>query len=169
MGQHAKGIFYKPIATSKNLQRLPVKWTRSHPEDRIRDQSRWTYKDKGIFLADAVAENDWGAIFKLIGTDYIFDEISCDDLLFDLLKPGIWHWRHTDMVNNPPALEELMSHVQYSAFRDYVTLRVAYYRAKVGDPPRWSTLLTPCVHLSPPPRIRLYRQRPESIGNHIVM
>ena len=139
MGQHAKGIFYESIATSENLTRRPVKWTRSHPEDRIRDQSRWSYEEKGIFLADAVAENDWGAVFNLIGTDYIFDEVPCDDLLSDLLKPGIWHWRHTDLVNNPPALDELMSHVNYSAFRGYVMQRDAY-RAEVGDPPRWSDI-----------------------------
>ena len=40
------------------------------------------------------------------------------------------------MTNNPPALDQLISHINYSAFRKYVMQRDAYW-AKEDDPPRW--------------------------------
>ena len=138
MGHTAKGIFYESVAAMDNARQRMVKWTRSHPERRHKDRSTWTYQDIGIFLADAVAEGDWSALDDILGVNGYLPTItsSCDDILCDILRQGIWHWRHSDEENNPPVLDDLMSHVNHSYLRKYTSKRDDY-RAQVDDPPRW--------------------------------
>ena len=69
MGHTAKGIFYESIASSERLVRRKLQWTRSHPERRIPDRTKWSYNDLGIFLADAVAEGKWDVVEELLGTN----------------------------------------------------------------------------------------------------
>ena len=38
-----------------------------HPERRTSDESEWTYEDKGIYIADAVAGGDWLEVDRLLG------------------------------------------------------------------------------------------------------
>ena len=107
----------------------------------MKDRTQWTYNDIGIFLADAAAEGNWAAIEEILGINGYLPEVTtkCDDLLGDILKPGIWHWRHADLPHSPPALDELMLHVQYSHLRKYTAKRDEY-RAIEEDPPRWADI-----------------------------
>ena len=138
MGHTAKGIFYESVAAMDGTRQRMVKWTRSHPERRHKDRSTWTYQDIGIYLADAVAEGNWSALDDILGVNGYLPTVtsSTDDILCDIIRPGIWHWRHADEENNPPVLDDLMSHVNHSYLRRYTANRDDY-RAQVDDLPRW--------------------------------
>jgi hypothetical protein len=55
-GHLAKGMILESIAVRREVPSLKVEWTRSHhPERRKTDRQEWTFKDWGIYLADAIA------------------------------------------------------------------------------------------------------------------
>lgn len=95
MGHTAKGICYESMATSEGLHRPPPQWQRTHPEKITTDRSKWTYGMNGIYAADAAAEGNWDQVASIVGPHpygYIrHDDITCDDIISDVLQSGIWH------------------------------------------------------------------------------
>ncbi len=137
-GHTAKGIFYESVALADFVLR-PTRWTRSHPERRLSDRSQWSYEDKGIHIADAAADSPEAPVSEVLrhATPAIRATVQCDDILRELLADGVWHWTHTDPVNQVPILDDLMRHVNYCSLQTYTKKRDVLYREGAGLPPKW--------------------------------
>ena len=93
LGHRAKGVLLESIAASRDCKRQ-VTWVRSHPERRTTDETEWTFEDKGIYIADAVAGEDWHEVDRILGkNNYTVCTIAIDSAIERLLTAGLWHWR----------------------------------------------------------------------------
>lgn len=118
-----KSICYESVANSEGLRSQPPRWQLSHAERITTDRTKWTYKMKRIYAADAAAaEGNWDQVASIIfGTHpyygYIRHDIKCDDILSDVLQSGIWHWRLSNVPEQPPFLDDLLPHIHHQPWQ----------------------------------------------------
>ena len=99
-------------------------WIRSHPEQRKTKGSIWTNQDRGIFLADKIAEGDYSCVANLKGGFY------CTPLaviMQDLLIPGTWYW--SSYENSIPTTQSLVQLHSQKRVNDYLQQRDKYRKA----------------------------------------
>ena len=110
-----------------------ITWTRSHPERRSPDTTKWSYNDWGIHIADAIAgQHD---ALALLPTMTIHQHnLDCTTAIQSLLPPATWHWTHHN--EQRPMLCSPLELVQLQRVHMYLHTRDTKWRASTL-PPRW--------------------------------
>ncbi len=93
-----------------------IEWTRAHPERREKDNVKWTYRDWGIFLADAAASNNHAPFNEIYGIHQMtnrFLSLDLRDIIFDLLAPDhcYWEWKESSRLPVIGDLNEFRLHL----------------------------------------------------------
>ena len=135
-GHLAKGMILESIAVRREVPSLKVEWTRSHPERRKTDRQEWTFRDWGIYLADAVAAGHWHKVDQVMsGQPYLREEVDLDRAMEYAVSGGVWHWRDT---GGSVTMDSLMDIAQLNYLQEYLNTRDSKYRAAEGRPPYWT-------------------------------
>ena len=110
-----------------------ITWTRSHPERRSHDTTKWSYNDWGIHIADAIAgQHDALALLPTVTIHQHY--LDCTTAIQSLLPPATWHWTHHN--EHRPMLCSPLELVQLRRVRMYLHTRDTRWRAATL-PPRW--------------------------------
>ena len=128
LGHRAKGIFCESVLRShaSDHEARRIAWTRSHPENNYPDDSYWAYDDWGIWLADAIAEGDWGKLDAIFGIDgYDKVELKVAQILDSVIVDGLWHWR-TDDDAAIVITDDIMHHMHSIRISSYLKTRDQY-------------------------------------------
>ena len=139
-----KGILCASIPVPTASLSRPVLHVLGHPERPRKPKQgptppqtfweQWSVKQKGIFIADAAAENDLRTVHEKIGHNVKWSHISLDELTEEIIPVGRWHIR--DTVTNRPVLGDIKKiHDEFRA-RRYLVNRDAY-RARRGEASYW--------------------------------
>ncbi|MFN8789846.1 MAG: hypothetical protein ACK5Y2_00140 [Bdellovibrionales bacterium] len=134
-----KGVICSSIPVPESGIRRPISHVLGHPERPRKPKTgptppptkweEWSVKQKGIYIADAAAENKFRDVSDRIGTNVKWSHISLSAILRELVPVGRWHLR--DSLNNLPVLKEIKYRV-----KRYLTCRDGY-RTRRGDLPYW--------------------------------
>jgi hypothetical protein len=120
-------FLYSAAALLLSIRPTTISWTRSHPETRQRDRSKWSVQDWGIFIADQVAEGIFtvaytspaGLTFPL---QLIIHPYPLSDLLRTLQISSSYHWTSTTTslpsIYHPKSTWPASEHKAYLARRD---------------------------------------------------
>ena len=150
--QKTLALMYTAAATAELADpNYQVDWVRSHPERRTTDRNKWTTLDYGIFLADALAEDDRDTIATILppktSTTFHF---HIDDIWNAIIPPNFWRWTDPDGFY---FLDSLSQPAEVSRVRAYLCSR-DQYRASANKPPVWEHSAIGISHkaLQPPKR-----------------
>jgi hypothetical protein len=153
-------MILESIAVRREVPSLKVEWTRSHPERRKPDRQEWTFKDWGIYLADAVAAGHWHKVDQVMsGQPYLREEVDLDRAMEYAVSAGVWHWRDTGGL---VTMDSLMDIAQLNYLQEYLNTRDSKYRAAEGRPPYWTGTNVAFSHACWKGRPKALRVSPQS-------
>ena len=144
MAHLTKGILCASIPVPDAQLSRPVIHVHGHPERPRKPKEgptppqtywdQWSIKQKGIFIADAAAENDYKTIQDKLGNNVTWSHISLDELIEEIIPIGRWHIRRIGA--NRPVLDDIKGvHDQYRKDR-YLRNRDGY-RTRRGEASYW--------------------------------
>ena len=97
LGAAPAGILLAGFPPAPNCH---IEWTRAHPERREKNNTKWSYRDCGIYLADAAASNNHAPFNEIYGLHQMtnrFLSLDLRDIIFELLAPDqcYWEWKES--------------------------------------------------------------------------
>ena len=97
------------------------KWVKSHPETDPARADLHAHEDKGIFMADAVAEGDYRSLrARRLGETWT--TLNFENILNEIIPVDLWHVRSTK-GRRVPILDDLLSHQHDAQLAEYIMHR----------------------------------------------
>jgi hypothetical protein len=111
--------------------KIEKNWIPSHPEEAVKDRSRWSKHMWGNFLADATAAAEWDA--QAWGVEVNHIEMSISEVLRTLVNEPMWMWVNSD---GSPSTSSIPKDIREARLSKYLADRDTS-RVKRGDEPKW--------------------------------
>ena len=139
------GIFSTAMHQLSNVERSrPFRWIRGHPETDPARRDLVDPLDRGIFMADSVAEGDTTGLRKR-GLPHRIHTLNLHNIMNEIIPLHAWHIRDaTDSAT--PVLADLMYSRHHTVQRDYLARRDSG-----RDVPYWTDTALHLTHKLHPP------------------
>ena len=106
-------------------------WVRGHPDRDPARKDLHSRQDRGIFMADAVAEGDVAALHKR-GFDSPITTLNFSSVINEIIPLNLWHLR-TDSDRPVPILDDIINHQHRVLLSSYLATR-----DKNKPEPKWT-------------------------------